>query len=45
MKSLVLAMRWLHHNKEPAVDFLSKEMKLKPEQARRGWEYYTENKI
>ena len=39
------AMRWLHENKEPAIDFLSKEMKLKPEQARRGWEYYTENKI
>jgi NitT/TauT family transport system substrate-binding protein len=45
MKGLVLAMRWMHDNKESAVDFLAKEMKLKPEQARRGWEYYTENKI
>ena len=45
MKGLVLAMRWLYDNKEPAVEFLSKEMKLKPEQARRGWEYYTENRI
>ncbi len=45
MKGLVLAMRWMYDNKEPAIDFLSKEMKLKPEQARRGWEYYTENKI
>lgn len=45
MKGLVLAMRWMHDNKEPAVEFLAKEMKLKPEQARRGWEYYTENKI
>ena len=45
MKGLVLAMRWMHDNKEAAVDFLSKEMKLKPDQARRGWEYYTENKI
>jgi ABC-type nitrate/sulfonate/bicarbonate transport system substrate-binding protein len=45
MKGLVLAMRWLYDNKEPAIEFLSKEMKLKPEQARRGWEYYTENKI
>jgi NitT/TauT family transport system substrate-binding protein len=45
MKGLALAMRWLHDNKEPAIDFLGKEMKLKPEQARRGWEYYTENKI
>ena len=45
MKGLVLAMRWMHDNKEATVDFLAKEMKLKPEQARRGWEYYTENKI
>ena len=45
MKGLVLAMRWMHDNKEPTIEFLSKEMKLKPEQARRGWEYYTENKI
>jgi NitT/TauT family transport system substrate-binding protein len=45
MKGLIGAMRWMHDNKEPTVDFLAKEMKLKPEQARRGWEYYTENKI
>lgn len=45
MKGLVLAMRSMHDNKELTIEFLSKEMKLKPEQARRGWEYYTENKI
>jgi ABC-type nitrate/sulfonate/bicarbonate transport system substrate-binding protein len=45
LKGLVLAMRWMHDNKEATVDFLAKEMTLKPEQARRGWEYYTENKI
>lgn len=45
MKAMVQAMRWLYDNKEPAIDFLSKEMKLKPQQARRGWEYYTENRI
>lgn len=45
LKGLVLAHRWLHDNKEPAIEFLAKEMMLKPEQARRGWEYYTENKI
>src|SRR5215472_12608602 len=45
MKGLALAMRWMHDNEEATVDFLSKEMKLKPELARRGWEYYTENKI
>ena len=45
MKAMTQAMRWLYDNKEPAIDFLAKEMQLKPQQARRGWEYYTENKI
>jgi ABC-type nitrate/sulfonate/bicarbonate transport system substrate-binding protein len=45
MKAMVQSMRWLYENKEPAIDFLAREMKLKPQQARRGWEYYTENKI
>jgi NitT/TauT family transport system substrate-binding protein len=45
MKAMVLAMRWLYDNKEPAIDFLAKEMRLKPEHARKGWEYYTEHKI
>jgi ABC-type nitrate/sulfonate/bicarbonate transport system substrate-binding protein len=45
MKAMVQAMRWLYDNKEAAVDFLAKEMKLKPQHARQGWEYYTENKI
>jgi hypothetical protein len=45
MKAMVQSMRWLYDNKEQAIDFLAKEMKLKPQQARRGWEYYTENKI
>jgi ABC-type nitrate/sulfonate/bicarbonate transport system substrate-binding protein len=45
MKGLALAMRWMYDNKEAAIEFLSKEMKLKPDMARRGWEYYTENKI
>lgn len=45
MKSMVQAMRWLYDNKDAAIDFLAKEMKLKPQHARQGWEYYTENKI
>jgi NitT/TauT family transport system substrate-binding protein len=45
MKAMVLAMRWLYDNKEAANDFLAKEMRLKPEHARKGWEYYTEHKI
>ncbi|MBI4528821.1 MAG: ABC transporter substrate-binding protein [Deltaproteobacteria bacterium] len=45
MKGMAVAMRWLYKNKEPAVEFLINEMKLKPVHARKGWEYYTENRI
>lgn len=45
MKAMVLSMRWLYDNKEAAIEFLAKEMKLKPDDARKGWEYYTENRI
>src|ERR1044071_4808040 len=45
VKGMALAMRWVFDNKEPAIDFLTKEMKLKPAHARKGWEYYTANKI
>jgi NitT/TauT family transport system substrate-binding protein len=44
-KAMVSAMRWMYENKEPAIDFLAKEMKLKPAHARRGWEYYTANRL
>ena len=45
MKAIVLAERWMYENKEPAIDLLGKELKLKPGHARKGWEYYTENRI
>ncbi len=45
MKAMVLTMRWLYQNKEPAIDFLAQEMRLKPDYARKGWEYYTANRI
>lgn len=45
MRGVVLGARWLRENKQPAIDFLVKEMDLKPEHARRGWEYYVENRI
>jgi ABC-type nitrate/sulfonate/bicarbonate transport system substrate-binding protein len=45
VKGMVLAMRWVYENKEAAIDFLSNEMKLKPAYARKGWEYYTANRI
>jgi hypothetical protein len=44
MKAHVLAMRWLFDNKDAAVEFLSQEMKLKPQHARLGWEFYTQNR-
>src|SRR4029434_8628801 len=43
VKGMVLAMRWVYENKEPAIDFLAKEMKQKPAHARKGWEYYREH--
>lgn len=44
MKAHVLTMRWLFENKDAAVEFLSLEMKLKPQHARLGWEFYTQNR-
>jgi ABC-type nitrate/sulfonate/bicarbonate transport system substrate-binding protein len=41
MKAMAQTMRWLHKNKEAGADLLAKEMRLKPEHARRGWEFYT----
>jgi hypothetical protein len=45
MRALALTHRWIYENKEAAVDFLSREMQLKPNHARRGWEYYTQHQI
>jgi len=45
MKAMALSMRWLYDNKAAAVEFLTREMKLKPSQAEKGWEYYVENRI
>jgi ABC-type nitrate/sulfonate/bicarbonate transport system substrate-binding protein len=44
MKAMVLTFRWMFENKDAAVEFLSKEMKLKPVHARKGWEFYTQNR-
>jgi NitT/TauT family transport system substrate-binding protein len=41
MKAMAQTMRWMHQNKEAATEFLAKEMRLKPEHARRGWEFYS----
>ena len=33
-------MRWFFDNRDPAVDFVAKELKLKPEYARKGYDFY-----
>jgi len=45
LTATVRTHRWVFANKEAAIDFLAKEIPLKPEMARRGWEYYTANRI
>ena len=45
MKAMVLTFRWMFDNRDAAVEFLSKEMQLKPAHALKGWEFYTQNKF
>lgn len=44
-KAMVQALRWMHNNKDATIEFLTKEIQLKPTHALKGWEYYTQNKI
>lgn len=45
LKGALRANRWLFANKEAAGDFLAKEIPLPPDLARKGWEYYTANRV
>src|SRR5438128_11454618 len=45
MRAMAQTMHWMYQNKEASVDFLSKEMKLKAEHARRGWEFYISSRM
>jgi NitT/TauT family transport system substrate-binding protein len=45
MKAMALSLRWMFENRDAAVDFLAKEMKLKPAHALKGWEFYTQNRF
>jgi ABC-type nitrate/sulfonate/bicarbonate transport system substrate-binding protein len=45
MKAMLQTYRWMFENKDATVEFLSREMQLKPAHARRGWEYYTQNRL
>ena len=43
MRAMIGVHRWFYENKEAAVEFLAREIDVKPEYARRGWEYYTQD--
>jgi ABC-type nitrate/sulfonate/bicarbonate transport system substrate-binding protein len=45
LKGALRANRWLFANREAASDFLAKEIQISPELARKGWDYYTANRI
>lgn len=45
LKAYVRATRWLFDNEESAVDFLAKELTLKPEHGRKAWQFYTASRV
>jgi NitT/TauT family transport system substrate-binding protein len=45
LKGALRANRWLYANREAAAEFLAKEIQIAPALARKGWEYYTANRI
>jgi ABC-type nitrate/sulfonate/bicarbonate transport system substrate-binding protein len=45
LRGALRAQRWLFANKEAAADFFAKEIQIAPSLARKGWEYYTTNRI
>ncbi|MDP9130275.1 MAG: ABC transporter substrate-binding protein [Candidatus Binatota bacterium] len=45
LRAALRANRWLFANKEAASDFFAKEIPMAPELARKGWDYYTANRV
>jgi hypothetical protein len=45
LRAALRANRWLYANKEAASDFFAKETPMAPELARKGWDYYTGNRV
>jgi len=45
LRGALRANRWLFANREAASDFFAKEIQMSPELARKGWDYYTANRI
>ncbi len=44
LKALLQARKWLEDNRKMGAEFLAQELKLKPELAQQGLEYYIENR-
>ena len=45
MRAMAQTMHWIYQNKEAAANYLAKEMNLKLDHARRGWDFYTSTKM
>ncbi len=45
LRGLIMGMRWLIEHRQAGIDFLAQEIKVSPELARRGWEYYVEKRV
>lgn len=45
IKGALRANRWLFNNREAASEFFAKEIKMSLEMARKGWDYYTSNRV
>jgi len=45
IKGAQRANRWLFANRDAASEFFAKEIQMAPELARKGWDYYTTNRI
>ena len=44
LKAVLQARKWLDDNREAATEFLAKELQIKPKLARKGLDYYLENR-
>ena len=45
IRGTLRANRWLFANRDAASEFFAKEIQMAPELARKGWDYYTANRI
>jgi NitT/TauT family transport system substrate-binding protein len=45
LRGALRANHWLLANKEAASEFLAQEIQIAPDLARKGWDYYTANRI